>query len=69
MTPEEKKLLEVHIKEIAKILYKNTPPEQIETFEGIETSVRDQVGEHISPKIAFFLSQKRLEQQRGKHGQ
>jgi hypothetical protein len=68
MTPEDKKLLEVHIKEIAKILYKNTPPEQIETFEGIETSVRDQVLEHVSPKIAFFLSQKRLEQQRGKHG-
>lgn len=69
MTPEDKKLLEVHIKEIAKILYKNTPPEKIETFEGIETSVRDQVLEHVSPKIAFFLSEKRLEQQRGKHGQ
>lgn len=69
MTPEDKQLLEVHIKEIAKILYKNTPPEKIETFEGIETSVRDQVLEHISPKIAFFLSEKRLQQQRGKHGQ
>ena len=69
MTPEDKKLLEVHIKEIAKILYKNTPPEQIETFEGIETSVRDQVLEHVSPKIAFFLSEKRLEQQRVKQGQ
>lgn len=69
MTPEDKQLLEVHIKEIAKILYKNTPPEKIKTFEGIETSVRDQVLEHISPKIAFFLSEKRLEQQRGKHGQ
>ena len=69
MTPEDKKLLEAHIKEIAKILYKNTPPEKIETFEGIETSVRDQVLEHVSPKIAFFLSEKRLEQQREKHGQ
>lgn len=61
MTPEDKKLLEIHIKEIAKILYKNTPPEKIETFEGIETSVREQVLEHISPKIAFFLSEKRQE--------
>ncbi len=69
MTPEDKQLLEVHIKEIAKILYKNTPPEKIETFEGIETSVRDQVLEHVSPKIAFFLSEKRLEQHRVKHGQ
>ncbi len=33
MTPEEKERLAVHIKEIAKILYKNTPPEKIETFE------------------------------------
>jgi hypothetical protein len=58
MTPEDKKLLEAHIKEIAKILYKNTPPEKIETFEGIETSVRDQVLEHVSPKIAFFCRRK-----------
>jgi len=69
MTPEDKQLLELHIKEIAKILYKNTPSEKIETFEGIEISVRDQVLEHVSPKIAFFLSEKRLEQYRVKHGQ
>jgi hypothetical protein len=69
MTPEEKKLLDTHVKEIAKILYKNTPPEKISTFEGIETAVRDQVLEHVSPKIAFFLSHKRREQQKGKHGQ
>jgi hypothetical protein len=37
MTPEDKKLLADHIKAIAKILYKNTPPEEIETLEGIET--------------------------------
>ncbi|MEH1967298.1 MAG: hypothetical protein V7K91_12495 [Nostoc sp.] len=62
MTPEDKKLLDTHVKEIAKILYKNTPSSTIETFEGIETAVRDQILEHVSPKIAFFLSEKRLEQ-------
>jgi hypothetical protein len=62
MTPEEKKELDAHVKAIAKILYKNTPPEKIKTFEGIETTVRDQVLEHVNPKIAFFLSQKKLEQ-------
>ncbi|MEH1970689.1 MAG: hypothetical protein V7K91_30140 [Nostoc sp.] len=41
---------------------KNTPSSTIETFEGIETAVRDQILEHVSPKIAFFLSEKRLEQ-------
>lgn len=65
MTPEEKKQLEVHIQEIAKILYKNTPPDKIETFEGIEYSVREQVLEHVSPKIAFFLSEKRRERIKG----
>jgi hypothetical protein len=65
MTPEEKKQLEVHIKEIARILYKNTPPDKIETFEGIEYSVREQVLSHVSPKIAFFLSEKRRERIKG----
>ena len=62
MTPEDKKLLADHIKAIAKILYKNTPPDKIETLEGIETAVRDQVLEHVSPQITFFLSEKRQEQ-------
>ncbi|AUB44943.1 hypothetical protein COO91_11198 (plasmid) [Nostoc flagelliforme CCNUN1] len=61
MTPEDKKQLDAHVKAIAKILYKNTPPEKVETFEGIETAVRDQILEHVSPKIAFFLSEKRQE--------
>jgi len=61
MTPEDKKQLDAHVQAIAKIMYKNTPPEKVETFEGIETAVRDQVLEHVSPKIAFFLSEKRQE--------
>lgn len=64
MTPEDKKLLADHIKAIAKILYKNTLPDKIETLEGIETTVRDQVLEHVSPQITFFLSEKRREQNR-----
>ncbi|RCJ32609.1 hypothetical protein A6769_27435 [Nostoc punctiforme NIES-2108] len=31
-------ILDAHVKAIAKILYKNTPPSKIETFEGIETT-------------------------------
>jgi hypothetical protein len=58
MTPEDKKLLAHHIKGIAKILYKNTPPEKLETLEGIETAVRDQVLEHVSPQITFFYRRK-----------
>ena len=62
MTPEEKKLLADHIQAIAKILYKNTAPEKIQTFEGIETAVREQVLEYVSPQISFFLLEKRREQ-------
>jgi hypothetical protein len=62
ITPSDKKLLAEHIQAIAKILYKNTAPEKIQTFEGIETAVRDQVLEHISPQISFFLSEKRREE-------
>jgi hypothetical protein len=62
ITPSDKKVLAEHIQAIAKILYKNTAPEKIQTFEGIETAVRDQVLEHISPQISFFLSEKRREQ-------
>lgn len=69
MTPEDKKLMETHIQELAKILYKNTPPEKIETLEGIETTVREQVLSHVSPKIAFFLSEKRREPLKVNHGQ
>ncbi len=71
MTPEEKKLLADHIQAncwkqqrfaIAKILYKNTAPEKIQTFEGIETAVREKVLEYVSPQISFFLLEKRREQ-------
>lgn len=58
MTPENKKLLDTYVKEIASILYKNTPAEKIETFEGIETAVCYQILEHLSPKIAFFCRRK-----------
>jgi|GEM_PF-2387283 len=53
MNPEDKKLLEIHIKEIAKILYKNTPPEKIETFEGIETSVREITSQFCHLNLLF----------------
>ena len=32
MTLEDKKQLDAHVKAIAKILYKNMPPEKVQTF-------------------------------------
>lgn len=62
MTPREEKELAKHIKEIGKILYRQTKPEQVETLAKIEETVREQVLEHISPQIGVFLSDKKQEQ-------
>jgi hypothetical protein len=58
MTPEEKERLQAAVKEIAAIMYNNTLSSELETLEGIEKTVRSQMIEHVSPKIAFFLSNK-----------
>lgn len=58
MTPEEAEQVQVHIREIAAILYKNTPASELTNLETIEKSVRRQVLEHVSPNIALFLSNK-----------
>lgn len=54
MTPEEKERLQAAVKEIAAILYKNTSASELQTLQGIEKTVRSQMVEHISSKIAFF---------------
>ncbi len=62
MTPEEEKELKRHINALAKILYKQTEPEQVETLSKIEETVRKQTLQYISPQIGFFSSQKLQEQ-------
>lgn len=62
MTPAEKKELTKHVNAIAKILYKQTSPEQVETLAKIEETVREQTLQYISPQIGFFLSNKEQEQ-------
>jgi len=58
MTPEKHKALEEHIEAIAKILFEETEPEDLESLAKIEATVRDQTLEHITPQIGFFLSNK-----------
>ena len=60
MTPEEQKRLQACINEIAQILYNNTPKAELTTLEAIEKTVRQQMMEYVSPKIALFLSKKWL---------
>ncbi len=56
MTPEKQKALKDHIEAIAKILYEETKPEELENLAKIEATVRDKTLEHITPQIGFFLS-------------
>lgn len=58
MNPEESQRLEACIQEAAAILYRNTPSSELKTLESIEKTVREQILQHVSPKIALFLSAK-----------
>jgi hypothetical protein len=58
MNPEESQRLEACLLEAAEILYRNTQPEELTSFESIEKAVRKKMLDQVSPKIAFFLSNK-----------
>lgn len=68
MTPQEAERLQACVQEIAAILYKNTPGNEVTTLEGIEKTVRQQMLKHVSPEVALFLSSKPLELRMGDKG-
>lgn len=55
MTPEEKQKVPEHLREVAKILQKNTPVEQQQDFESLELSVREHLLETVAPEISDFF--------------
>lgn len=55
MTPEEQKLIEKNLAEVAAILYKYTSAEELSDFEKVELSVRKQVLEKVTPQIGSFF--------------
>ena len=62
MTPEEQARLKQSVNDIAAILYRNTPPEQVKTLEGIEQAIRQHAQESVLPQFALFLQLKHQEQ-------
>lgn len=56
MTPEERAKVDQKLKEVAEILYKNTPDEELATFETIELSIRGQLLKTVAPRIGEFFS-------------
>ena len=66
MRPSERLELEACLKRASEILYNNSDSDKLETFSGIEQTVREQVLEYVSPEIALFLSKRKQEQNKGK---
>jgi hypothetical protein len=60
MTPEDQERLEACTAEIAEILYRNSNSESLDSLEGIEQTVRQQMLEEVSPRVALFLSTSKL---------
>lgn len=56
MTPEERKEIAAHSQAIAKILDKNTAPEELTSLGKIEVAVRDALQENVMPDVGIFLS-------------
>ncbi len=54
MTPKQEQALQEHIQAIAKILYEDTPPEELKTLAGIEQAVRAQMQKHVMPEVGVF---------------
>lgn len=62
MTPEEQTKVNQKLKEVAEILYKNTPDEELVSFESIELNVREHLLETIAPTVGEFFSIQQQEQ-------
>lgn len=63
MTPEQEQAIQEHSQAIARILYEDTPKEELKTLAGIEQAVRTRMQEHVMPKVGVFLSEKQQEKQ------
>jgi hypothetical protein len=59
MTPQDQERLAACSAEIAEILYRNSDPEGLESLDGIEQTVRQQMLAEVSPRVALFLSTNR----------
>jgi hypothetical protein len=56
MSPEEQQELKEYARAIAKILYKNTDPKELNSLGSIEKAVRARMQEHVMPELGVFLS-------------
>ena len=57
MIPSDQQQLKAHLKAVAKIIYRNTDPTELKTFESREKSVRQKMLSEVSPEIGNFFFQ------------
>ena len=50
MTPEDRQRVKAHLKEVAEILYRNTAPTELSTFESIEKFLRQKILAEVGPE-------------------
>jgi hypothetical protein len=55
MQPQQQQALKAHLQAIAKILYDDSDPDDMQTLEGIEMTVRQKIQGHVSPELGNFL--------------
>lgn len=58
MDSQKEALLAHHLEAIAALLYEETKPEQVESLAKIESTIRKQTLEYITPQLGIFLSNK-----------
>ncbi len=61
MTPEEQATIKEHLRQVAEILYKNTPSAELTRFETIELTIREHIIETVGPEIGNFFTNQQEE--------
>jgi hypothetical protein len=56
LTPEDRAKLREYAQGIAKILYAETDQSRLTTLGEIESCIREQVQEYVTPEMGIFLS-------------
>ena len=64
MTPEDRQQLKAHLKEVAEIIYRNTDPKELSSFESIEKSLRQKILKEVEPELGSFFFQQYQELKR-----
>ena len=55
MTPENRQQLKAHLKEVAEIIYRNTDPKELSSFESIEKSLRQKILKEVGSELGSFF--------------